>query len=68
MPNKNRDRPIDIRLGQPIPVSGLVVSETDTESKFGLMVHAMRGTGKTIEHKVSESSRILTEISMKATG
>ena len=63
-----RDPPTDIRQEQPILVSGLEGSEMATGSKYGLMVHAMRETGRTIEHKALENSLILMEIFTRATG
>jgi len=68
MLKESKDLSIDIRQERHIPVSGKVDSETVSGSKYGQMVPVMRETGRTIEHKDSESSPTSTEISMKATG
>ena len=68
MLKESKDLSIGIRQEQLIPVSGRVDSETVSASKCGQMVPAMRETGKTIEHKDSESSPTSMEISMRATG
>ena len=67
-PRESRGQHIDTRQEQPIPVSGLVGSEMDMESKFGQMVPVMKATGKIIEHKVKESSLISMATSMKEIG
>ena len=68
MPRESRGLRIDIRLEQPILVSGKVGSEMDMESKFGQMVPVMKAIGKIIEHKVKESSLISMATSMKEIG
>ena len=66
--SESRGPRIDTRLEQPILVSGLVVSEMDTASKFGQMAPATKATGKIIEHKEKESLLILMVTSMKEIG
>ena len=68
MLKERREKPTGIKQEQPIPVSGLVASEMDTESKSGQMVPATREIGRIIELKVRESSHISMETSMRETG
>lgn len=65
---ESRDQPTDTKQEPLILASGSVDSEMELESKFGQMVLAMKATGRTTEHKASESSPISMVTSTRATG
>ena len=68
MLKESRDQLTPILLALSTLVSGLVASETATESRSGPMEPVMKEIGKTIELTDSESSLISMEMSMRGTG
>ena len=68
MQSASKDKHIHIRLARNTLVSGSVASVTDMESRFGLMEHATRATGKITELMALASSRTSMAMFTKETG